>query len=157
MVDAVKVVQALEVPPRIGSNYPEKFAEPCKTRVKRMLGNMFGLTQFGVNLTTLPPGVWSSQRHWHQHEDELIYVTEGELVLIDDDGETTLRSGMCAGFKAGVANGHHLVNRSSKPATYIEIGTRALHDVGTYPDIDLRAVKSNGGPWQSQHADGRPY
>ncbi len=153
----VKVIRALDVVPRIGTNYPGGLGAPCNTREKRTLGDQFGLTQFGVNLTILPPGVWSSLRHWHEREDELVYIIEGEATLVDDSGEYTLSAGMSAGFKAGVENGHHLVNRSTKPVTYIEVGTRALEDNVTYPGIDLRTIKRNGGPWQGQHRDGTPY
>ena len=157
MTDRPRFVRAAEVSPRVGTNYPDRFADPCRTREKRALGNAFGLDQFGVNLTTLPPGVWSSLRHWHEKEDEFIYILEGEVTLIDDAGEYVLTAGMCAGFKAGVRNGHHLVNRSARPATILEVGTRALNDEATYPDIDLRAVKRNGGPWQPHRKDGTPY
>jgi uncharacterized cupin superfamily protein len=110
---------------RTGTAYPSRFAGEVTGREKRALGDAFGLTQFGVNLTRLPPGCWSSHRHWHESEDELVYVLEGELVLIDDDGEHPISAGMCIGWKAGAPNGHHLINRSNQPATYLEIGTRA--------------------------------
>jgi uncharacterized cupin superfamily protein len=109
-----------------------------------VLGDRFGLTQFGVNLTTLAPGSWSAQRHWHEQEDEFVLVTEGELTLVDDAGEHVLGAGMCAGFKAGVANGHCLVNKSSRPATYVEIGTRSPEEVAHYPDVDMKGIKSAG-------------
>src|SRR5205823_4590693 len=100
--------------------------------------------QFGVNLTTLAPGSWSSVRHWHEKEDEFIYIVDGEISLVDNDGEHVLTPGMCAGFKAGVANGHCLVNRSSNSASYLEIGTRSPVENPTYPDHDIKAQKING-------------
>ena len=132
------------ITPRTGTIYPPEFAGPLKGREKRALGDVFGLTQYGVNLATLAPGTWSSQRHWHEKEDEFIFVIEGDITLIDDAGEHPLKPGMCAGFKAGVANGHHLVNKTKTPATYLEIGTRSANEVATYPDVDMKAVKTDG-------------
>ena len=132
------------VAPRTGTIYPSEFAGPLKGREKRALGDVFGLTQYGVNLTTLAPGTWSAQRHWHEKEDEFIFVVEGEITLIDDAGEHLLKPGRCAGFKAGVANGHNLVNKTKSPATYLEIGTRSDDEVAAYPDVDMKAVKSGG-------------
>jgi uncharacterized cupin superfamily protein len=132
------------VPPRSGTNYPAQHAGVVAGREKRLLGDRFGLTQFGVNLTTLAPGSWSAQRHWHEREDEFVYIVEGALTLVDDSGEHVLTVGMCAGFKAGVANGHCLVNKSNAPATYIEIGTRSPEEVAHYPDIDMLATKAAG-------------
>ena len=132
------------VTPRTGTIYPPEFAGPLKGREKRALGDVFGLTQYGVNLATLAPGSWSSQRHWHEKEDEFIFVVEGDITLIDEAGEHLLKPGMCAGFKAGVANGHHLVNKTKTPATYLEIGTRSADEVAAYPDIDMKAVKTDG-------------
>ena len=157
MTDRPRFVRASEVSPRVGSTYPGPLADSCRTREKRALGNAFDLDQFGVNLTTLPPGVWSSLRHWHEKEDEFIYVLDGEVTLIDDAGEYVLTPGMCAGFKAGAPNGHHFVNRSDRPVTILEVGTRALDEDATYPDVDLRAVKRNGGPWQFHRKDGTSY
>ena len=122
---------------RRGSSYPEPFRQTADGRVKRALGDPFGLTQYGVNLVEMAPGSWSSQRHWHTHEDELVYVLEGELVLVTDAGEQVLRPGMVAGFKAGAADGHHLINRADRPARYLEIGSRIDADEVFYPDIDL--------------------
>jgi uncharacterized cupin superfamily protein len=138
-----------------GSRYPAPYNEPCMNRLRRCLGDVAGLTHFGVNLTRLSPGVWSSQRHWHSAEDEFIYVVEGELVLVTGAGEEILRAGDCAGFKAGTPDGHHLQNRSAKDAAYLEIGSRRpeVDDV-TYPDIDLRALRGREG---YVHNDGRPY
>ena len=132
------------VEPRVGTNYPAQHAGVIAGREKRVLGDRFGLTQFGVNLTTLAPGSWSAHRHWHEREDEFVVVIEGELTLVDDAGEHQLGTGMCAGFKAGVANGHCLVNKSIRPATYVEIGTRSPEEVAHYPDIDMLAVKAAG-------------
>lgn len=134
-----------------------QYAENCKTREKRALGDQFGLTQFGVNLTTLPPGCWSSLRHWHSNEDEFIFVLEGEITLVDNEGEHVLRPGMCAGFKAGVRNGHHLMNRSNLIAHYLEVGTRLGDEDVVYSDIDMKATKRAGGPYVSTRKDGTPY
>jgi len=126
-----------EVSVREGSSYPEAFKEPCRTRAKRALGDALGLSNFGVNLVTLPPGAWSAQRHWHSHEDEFVYLLDGALTLITDGGEQVLTAGQAAGFPAGKADGHHLVNKGTVPATYLEIGDRRRDDAVTYPDIDL--------------------
>jgi uncharacterized cupin superfamily protein len=139
-----KYAKANESPERRGSRYPAPHDALCQGRVKNILGDQFGLTQFGVNLATLEPGVWSSQRHWHEGEDEFIYVLSGELVLADDAGEHVLTPGMCAGFKAGNGNGHCLKNLSGKTAVYLEVGTRLPDDVAHYSDIDMKAVKRNG-------------
>ena len=126
------------VPARSGSSYPASYREAVAAREKRPLGDALGLCQFGVNLVTLPPGCWSSQRHWHSHEDEFVYVLEGELVLVSDAGEQVLGPGMAAGFPAGKADGHHLINRSDRPALYLEVGTRREDlDEVFYPDIDM--------------------
>lgn len=117
------------------------------------MGDAAGLTQFGVNLTRLPPGEVSSQRHWHSHEDELVYVLEGELTLITDAGEERIGTGECAGFKAGVPDGHHFVNRGMADAVYLEIGTRSDQNVPSYSDIDLALDRTTG--WM--HKDGTPY
>ncbi len=139
------VVDAGKVQSRIGTGYPAEFAENCLDREKKVLGDLFGLSQFGVNLTTLPPGQWSALRHWHQREDEFVYVISGDLVLVDDEGEHALGAGMCAGFPAGVKNGHHLINKSARPASFIEIGTRAHTEHAEYPDADLIAEKDGKG------------
>jgi len=141
-------------PFRKGSDYPPPFAEPCRERVRRALGDAVGLTDFGVNLQRLPAGAWSSQRHWHTAEDEFVWVVEGEVVLVTDTGEEVLRAGDCAGFKAGVANGHHLQNRSTRTAVVLEIGSRHPdEDIVDYPDIDLRWSAATG----ETHKDGTPY
>ena len=124
-------------PVRTGTRYPAPHDAPCKARHRLQLGDAGGLTQFGVNLLTLKPGVWSSQRHWHLKEDEFVYIVSGEVVLITDAGEEILRAGDCAGFPANDGNGHHLVNRSNADATLLEVGTRSGGDSGVYPDIDM--------------------
>jgi uncharacterized cupin superfamily protein len=136
--------------------YPAPFAAGLEGRIKRSLTEALGLTQFGVNLTTLEPGAMSSLRHWHAKEDECVYLLEGELVLITDEGECLLKPGMAAGFPAGDANGHHLVNRSTQPATYLEIGTRSKDEEATYPDVDLRAEKRDGR-YRFVRKSGEPY
>lgn len=143
-----------KVPERQGSGYPAPFHENAKTRVKQALGDAAGLSDFGVNLTRLPPGEWSSQRHWHSHEDEFVYVLAGEVVLVADAGRTRLGPGDCAGFAKGVPDGHHLVNEGTETAIYLEIGARSRDDVCSYPDIDL--VVSNADDIY-RHKDGRPY
>jgi len=146
-----------EVKPRLGTNYPAEHAQRCSTREKRALGDLFGLTQFGVNLTTLPPGCWSSLRHWHQNEDEFVYVIDGEITLIDDEGAHLLLPGMCAGFKAGDQNGHHLVNRGTRTAHYLEVGSRMPEEQVIYSDIDMKATRVAGGPLKTTRKDGTPY
>jgi uncharacterized cupin superfamily protein len=138
------------------SGYPEPFRQAVLGRERKRLGNAVGLDQFGVNLSRLKPGAASSQRHWHQNEDELVYVLEGELVLCEDGGETVLRPGDAAGWKAGVANGHCLINRTSRDAVYLEIGSRAAREVANYPDIDMRAERDDNG-MRYLHKDGAPY
>ena len=145
-----------EIAPRTGSDYPKPFDEPCARRDRRALGDPMGLTQFGVNLMTLPPGAWSSQRHWHLEEDEFVYVLEGEVVLVTDAGEQVLRAGMAAGFPAGKRDGHHLINRGEKPATVLEVGTRTAGEHAEYSDIDMK-VETRGGVSRYLRKDGRPY
>ena len=138
-----------------GSGYPVPFDAPCAARCRQRLGDAAALTDFGVNLMRLPPGAWSSQRHWHSSEDEFVYVLEGEVVLVTDAGEEILRAGECAGFKAGVKDGHHLQNRSPREAVVLEIGSRKeAEDEVQYPDIDLRFLKGDAG---YAHMDGTPY
>ena len=144
------------VPARIGTNYPEPFAAAVAGREKRALGDALGLGNFGVNLVRLGPGAASAQRHWHTAEDEFVYVLEGELVLIADGGEQTLRAGMAAGFPAGVADGHHLVNRSGADALYLEVGDRRADDEVDYPDIDMRFHLVDDKK-TFVHKDGTPY
>ena len=126
------------------TGYPEPFRQIVLGRVRKRLGNAAGLDQFGVNLTTLKPGAASAQRHWHAAEDEFVYMLAGELVLCEDGGEVVLRPGDAAGFKAGVANGHCLINRSARDAVYLEIGTRSKDEDATYSDIDMRVEKRDG-------------
>lgn len=139
------------------SNYPAPFAARMVGREKRPLGDPFGLTNFGVNLTRLPPGCASSLRHWHSKQDEFIYVLAGTPSLITDAGETQLLPGMCAGFKASVEDGHHMINRSGEDVVYLEIGDRTPGDRAEYADDDLRAVLREDGTWQFQRKDGTPY
>jgi uncharacterized cupin superfamily protein len=135
--------------------YPPPYDKVLAGRSSKRLGSRVGLTQFGVNLTRLAPGAISSLRHWHETLDEFIYVVEGELILIENEGETLLRPGDAAGFKAGVANGHHLVNRSGSDAVFLEIGTRALPERAHFSDIDLVADADQAGVRYSRR-DGGP-
>lgn len=142
-------------PTRIGTAYPAPFNQPCLQRHRTKLGDAAGLDQFGVNLLRLPPGAWSSQRHWHTAEDEFTWVVDGEVVLVEDDGETVMRAGDCAGFKAGVANGHCFQNRSDRDAVLLEVGSRRPEEDGCdYPDIDLVLRE---GESVYRHRDGTPY
>jgi uncharacterized cupin superfamily protein len=149
-------LDAMAVEARNSTIYPAAYAGPIAGRSKRALGDAFGLTQFGVNLTTLAPGAWSSQRHWHEREDEFIYVTDGEITLIDDDGEHLLKAGTCAGFKAGSTNAHHLVNKSSRPAAYVEVGHRSAEEGTHYAEADMKGLK-RGGKWTITRKDGTPF
>ena len=142
---------------RTGTNYPDEFAGPVKDREKRALGDALGLSQFGVNLVRLKPGVMSSQRHWHSHEDEFVIVLEGELALVTDAGEQVLGPGMAAGFPAGSGDGHHLINRSGRDAVYLEVGARdEANDDVDYSDIDLIRRKKDAER-VFFHKDGTPY
>lgn len=141
-----------------GTRYPAPFDAPCKARHWLRLGDAAGLTQFGVNLLTLEPGTWSSQRHWHSHEDEFVYVLEGEVTLVTDAGAEPLRAGDCAGFKAGSRDGHHLRNESGARVLLLVVGGRDDADHGEYPDIDLKFTAgrySGGGKYL--HKDGSGY
>jgi uncharacterized cupin superfamily protein len=141
-----------------GTRYPPPHDAPCKARAWRRLGDAVGLTQFGVNLVRLAPGVWSSQRHWHALEDEFLYVVDGELVLVTDQGEETMRAGDCAGFKAGVKDGHCLQNRSDREATILVVGSRNEEDHGEYSDIDMVFLPGRyTGVGGYRHKDGTPY
>ncbi len=139
------------------SNYPEPFFSRMAGRQKRPLGDLFGLANFGVNLTRLPPGAISALRHAHSRQDEFIYILEGTPTLITDAGETLLSPGMCSGFKSGTGDAHHLVNRTGQDVVYLEVGDRSAGDAGTYPDDDLCAVFGADGKWQFTHKDGTPY
>jgi uncharacterized cupin superfamily protein len=142
-------------PTRFGTGYPPPFDAPCLGRKRWKLGDAAGLTQFGVNLLRLPPGQWSSQRHWHTAEDEFLFVLEGEVVLVTDAGEEVLRTGDCAGFKAGEPDGHHVQNRSGAEAVLLEMGSRRpAEDGAEYSDIDLRV---RAGTRDYSHKDGTPY
>jgi uncharacterized cupin superfamily protein len=140
----------------VSTGYPEPFRAAVAGRSRQRLGNVVGLDQFGVNLTRLKPGAQSAQRHWHAAEDEFVYILEGTLVLCENDGETILRPGDAAGFKAGVPDGHCLVNRTSGDALFLEIGTRAPREQAEYPDIDLRFRKDENGV-SITHKSGEPY
>jgi uncharacterized cupin superfamily protein len=139
-----------------GTTYPVPFDEPCRTRQRTRLGDAAGLTQYGVNLLRLPPGAWSSQRHWHTTEDEFVYVLSGEVTLVTDAGDEILRSGDCAGFKAGDSDGHTLQNRSSSDAVVLEVGTRSADNAAHYPDIDMM-VPPHSPPGTYTRRDGTPY
>jgi uncharacterized cupin superfamily protein len=142
------------VPRRMGTGYPPQFNAACAQRVRQRLGDAGGLTDFGVNLMRLPPGNWSSQRHWHSHEDEFVYIVEGELTLIEDQGETILRAGDCAVFPKGTGNGHHMINRTGATAVYLEVGSRQQDDLTTCSDIDMMSANADG---RFVHKDGTPY
>jgi len=146
-----------DVPPRSSSGYPEPFRSRVLPREKRALGDALGLTKVGVNLTTLPPGKESSMRHFHTREDELVFVVEGAVVLRTDEGEQLLTAGMCAGFPAGTQNGHQLVNRSDRPARYLEISNRDPEDSAEYSDVDLAYRKAPDGSAIFTRKDGSSF
>jgi uncharacterized cupin superfamily protein len=139
-----------------GSGYPEPYRSRMGDRAKRKLGDACGLTKFGVNLVTLGPGGQSALRHWHTLEDEFVYVLEGEVVLVTNDGEQVLKAGTCAGYPAGTRDAHHFVNRSDRPARYLEIGNRTPGDNAFYPDDDLMWGEDESGGFAA-HKDGRRY
>ena len=147
-------VDIATVPVRIGTGYPAPFNEACAGRTRQRVGDAGGVQAFGVNLMTLPPGKWSSQRHWHSHEDEFVCVLSGELTLVEDNAETVLRSGDCAAFPKGSGNGHHLQNRSAAIAVYLEVGSRHVDDLTTCSDVDLMSFNRDGA---FVHKDGSPY
>ena len=151
-------VNLTNAPVRTACAYPGEYAEHCKGRSKIALGDLGGLDQFGVNLTRLAPGAASAHRHWHAKEDELVYMLEGEAVLVEDDGETVLKPGDVATFKAGVANGHMIVNRSGADALFLEVGTRSPDEVSSYtdPDVDMHLVKKDGA-WTPYRKNGERY
>jgi len=151
------IIDPAGLPRREGSGYPAPYENPCVDRSKVALGDAGGLTQYGVNLVTLRPGAWSAQRHWHSHEDEFVWIVSGELVLVSDAGETVLTAGMAATSKAGVADGHHLVNRSDADAVYLEVGTRDPADVCSYPDVDLHLEPDGAGGHRFVTKSGEPY
>ena len=150
-------VHVSEIELRTGTGYPEPFRQNVARRGKRVLGDAFGLTRYGVNLVELPPGAWSSQRHWHTHEDEFIYVVSGRLTLVTDEGEQLLTPGMFAGFPAGNPDGHHLRNLSDEVASYLEVGDRNDKDEVFYPDIDLLYKVGDDGKHIFTDRDGAPY
>jgi uncharacterized cupin superfamily protein len=144
------------VPIDASTLYPQQFRDVVRGREKQKLGNAVGLTQFGVNLTRIKPGAASALRHWHQHEDEFIYMVQGELVLVENDGEVLLKPGDAAGFKAGVDNGHCLINRSTRDALYLEVGTRASSERVDYPDVDC-VLERSGAAATYKRRSGEPY
>jgi uncharacterized cupin superfamily protein len=147
-----KRIDVAALPSVVGTLYPSPFDLPCRTRERKRLGDAAGLTQYGVNLLRLPPGAWSSQRHWHTAEDEFIYVVAGEVALVTDEGEEVLRAGDAAGFKANDPNGHCLQNHAEQDAVVLEIGTRVPGNAAYYSDIDMMTA---GGKYT--HRDGTPY
>src|SRR4051812_32062875 len=149
-------IDIANVKTEIATGYPDPYRAVVAGRERKRLGNVVGLDQFGANLTRLKPGMQSSQRHWHETEDELVYMLEGEVVLCENDGETVLKPGDAAAWKAGVANGHCLVNRSARDAVYLEIGSRRKDDRVDYPDIDLLNTKADGVQ-AFFHKSGEPY
>ncbi len=159
MPDGAKsiAVSATEVPARTRpSSYPEPFASRVAGREKRALGDYFGLTNFGVNLTRLAPGAISALRHAHSRQDEFVYILQGTPTLYTDEGPTRLGPGMCAGFRAGAGNAHHLVNETRDDVLYLEVGDRTAGDGASYPDDDLEA-RLRDGKWRFTHKDGSPY
>lgn len=154
---SVVAMFAVDVAPRTKpSNYPEPFASLMRGREKRQLGDVFGLTNFGVNLTRLPPNSVSALRHAHSKQDEFIYILQGHPTLYTNEGREQLSPGMCAGFKAGNGNAHNLVNETPEEVVYLEVGDRTVGDEGTYPDNDLMAVLVQGA-WKFTRKDGTPY
>ena len=147
-------IDIARVPEIKGTGYPQQFNAQCAERIRKRLGVASGLTDFGVNLMQLPPGYWSSQRHWHSDEDEFVFVLEGELTLIENEGEVLLRAGECAAFPKGSGNGHHMINRSNTTALYLEVGSRSKSDVITCSDVDMISPSSHGA---FLHKDGSPY
>jgi uncharacterized cupin superfamily protein len=145
-----------KVPVDTRTGYPKPFDRVVVGRERKRLGNAVGLDQFGVNLTTLRPGAASALRHWHESEDEFVYILEGEVALIEDGGECVLKPGDAAGFKANSRNGHQLVNRSSRDAVYLEVGTRSKHERVDYPEVDLLVVRDDNG-MRYTHKNGEPY
>lgn len=151
-----KRITPLDLAAVVGTLYPPPFDEPCRVRERRKLGDAAGLTQFGINIVRLPPGGWSSQRHWHKKSDEFVYILSGEATLVTDEGEELLHAGECAGFKAGDEDGHCLQNRSDADLVFLEVGTRLEDDEGDYPDIDMK-FDFAARPYPFLHKDGTPY
>ena len=150
------IKDSMQLPGRRSTVYPAPFDAGFDGRLKRPLTEALGMTQFGVNVTTLQPGAMSAQRHWHAREDEFVYVLAGELTLVTDAGEQVLTPGMAAGFPHGVADGHCLINKTNAPATYLEIGTRSKDDDVTYPDVDMVGSKRDGR-YRITRKTGEPY
>lgn len=149
-------IDLASVPVKTGSIYPEPYASMMKGRSSLRLADAGGLTQYGVNLVTLEPGAMSSLRHWHLNEDEFVMVTEGQCVLVEDQGETPMGPGDCAAFPANSGNGHHFVNRSAAPARFLVVGTRAPRETATYSDVDMM-VTMEGGKATFTHKDGSEW
>lgn len=149
-------IDIVKLPVDTRTGYPKPFDRMVTGRERQRLGNAAGLDQFGVNLTRLKPGAASAQRHWHEKEDEFVYVLEGEVVLIENGGETALAPGDAAGFKANSGDGHHLVNRGNRDAVYLEVGTRSKHERVEYPDVDLLVIRDDEG-FRYTHKNGEPY
>ncbi len=147
-----------DIPVGEGGIYPGDLANIIQGRQKQALGDAGGLTQFGVNLTRLPPGKASAHRHWHAHEDEFFYIISGEGVLVEDNAEIPLKAGDAACFPAGVPNGHHIINRSNYDLVVLEIGTRSNNEIVTYtdPEVDMKVIRQEGA-WQVLHKNGTPY
>jgi uncharacterized cupin superfamily protein len=157
MSEARPAIRAVDAPPRVKpSNYPEPFASRMRGREKRPLGDVFGLASFGVNLTRLAPGAQSALRHAHTLQDEFVYILEGRPTLITDAGRSVLAPGLCAGFKGGTGDAHHLVNETAEDVVYLEIGDRLPGDNVTYPEDDIEARRFEGG-WRFTRKDGTPY
>ena len=152
----MSVIDLSQVPVKTGSIYPEPYATMMAGRSSLRLGQAAGLTQFGVNLVTLQPGAMSSLRHWHLNEDEFVMVTAGECVLVQDGGETIMQPGDCAAFPAGLADGHHFLNRTDQPASFLVVGTKAPREVATYSDVDL-TVELEGGAARFFYKDGTAW
>ncbi len=149
-------IDIAKLPADTRTGYPPPFDRVVVGRERKRLGNAAGLDQFGVNLTTLKPGAASALRHWHEQEDELVFILEGEAVLIEDGGETVLKPGDAAGFKANSPNGHHLVNKSERDVVYLEVGARSKYERAHYPDVDLMVVRDDTG-MRYTHKNGEPY
>lgn len=150
------VIDQTRCPVKTGSIYPEPYASMMQGRSSLRLGDAGGLTQFGANLVMLEPGAMSSLRHWHLNEDEFVWVVEGECTLVQDAGETVMRPGDCAAFPAGSTDGHHFINRSDRPASFLVVGSRAKHEVATYSDVDLK-VEIGGGKASFTYRDGTEF
>ncbi len=149
-------IDIAKVPVDTRTGYPQPYDRVVVGRERKRLGNAAGLDQFGVNLTTLKPGAASALRHWHEREDEFVYILQGEVVLVEDGGECVLKPGDAAGFKANSGNGHQLVNRSGRDAAYLEVGTRSKEERVDYPDVDLMVVRDDQG-FRYTHKNGEPY